>query len=1112
VGGFDVGELVASIRLDGIDAYNRGLDQAEQRLRSTDVQSERTSSRLNSMMTGAAALTTAATVALGAYIAGLARVGLEYNQLQQTSRAALNAILGSTEAVNEQMAQLDAFAATSPFAKSVFITAQQQMLGFGIEARKVIPYLDAIQNTTAAIGGNNQTVAELTFIMAQISAAGKITGQDLIQFGQRGVNAAELIGSQMGKTGAQIRADITAGALDANDALDALAAAMQERYGAAAENVKNTIVGATDRIKAASRDIGALLAAPFVDPQGGGYFVTWGNQVADNLRQLQRLTGPIVEALERRALPAIVGITRGLDSMRVQLNAVSVDDLERGFSRLAEHAPAVGALAGAVFGLSTNMLNSIPVIGTFARVFAPIPTALAAAALASPELRDALGGLLEELRPLLTIVGRVAALFSDGLNVAIPIATGVVRALAVVVGPIVDLLTAIPAPVLAAVAAFVGMNRVAPQVLGFFRDARFAVTHFLGQMGLLQGQTAMVGASLATGATQAGLFSRAVSAAGNALKAAFVSNPVGLIVTALATAVGLLTWAFTANAEAAREQQERVDALKGTLTETSGEVTRATQKMVTDALRPAAEGFALIGSSAEAAGQAVTGSARQQAALLEAIRLRAQDLGDAYRAQAEAAGGATKLSGDVTRAYYAESEALRQARDAVIEQAEAINAAREQRRAEIEMVREYQRSLDDAARSNARLNESVEIARDAYEDAGSRLRALNQALDELSGGSRSAAQAERDLNEQTDRLAAAFSETDSKGRNLARRLVDASGAIDTTSVAGRRMFDTVDGLNTQMQQALIEADRLAKANGEVGLSFEEANAVAAPYIDSLREVGREAGLSDEQIEGMIGKMLAVPTTVSFLLTDNGSISENDQALLSIVNQLQTIPTGTIRLQNQSPEVLEALRELGFTVEELPEGEVEITSNDEAIGAALDILSKKIEELPPGVVEVETDGVPEAERELNHLARDRVAVIRTRVEQANGGVVVPRADGGIHSVGRVVPAASGRLREPQIVPGGSNILWGEPETFEEAYISRKPAARARNEAILDRVAGWFGGEYLPEGEAGRASMFRGGDTFQATFQLAPVPGLSPEAQALRAADALMVKTAARRLRG
>ncbi|MUP49136.1 hypothetical protein C3L57_08060, partial [Veillonellaceae bacterium M2-8] len=99
-----------------------------------------------------------------------------------------------------------------------------------MDAKKVIPVLDAIQNAVAATGGSSQQLGEITYVLAQIQAAGKITATDLMQLGQRGVDAATLIGSQMGKTGSEIRRDITNGTLSASDALDALTKGMQAKF------------------------------------------------------------------------------------------------------------------------------------------------------------------------------------------------------------------------------------------------------------------------------------------------------------------------------------------------------------------------------------------------------------------------------------------------------------------------------------------------------------------------------------------------------------------------------------------------------------------------------------------------------------------------------------------------------------------------------------------------------------------------------------------------------------------------------------------------------------------------------------------------------------------
>src|SRR5690606_27674860 len=297
------------------------------------------------------AWTTAGT-ALTAYGAGvtalgaaLLKTGIAYNQLQQTSRAAMTTLLGSAQAANEQMDRLDDFARNSPFAKQTFIQAQQQMLAFGIETQKVLPYLGAVQDAVAAMGGSNQEISEVAFIMSQISAAAKITGQDLIQFGQRGINAAELIGSQMNMTGAEVRDAITAGSLDAGQALDALAAGMSERFGGAADNVKNTFAGTMDRSKAAWRDFASEIASPLVSPDGGGILIDLGNQAADLMRAFQDLPGPV-----KAGTTALVGFS-GVASLvggAFLLALPRIIETRAALAQLATDMPRTAAAAGKV--------------------------------------------------------------------------------------------------------------------------------------------------------------------------------------------------------------------------------------------------------------------------------------------------------------------------------------------------------------------------------------------------------------------------------------------------------------------------------------------------------------------------------------------------------------------------------------------------------------------------------------------------------------------------------------------------------------------------------------------------------------------------------------------
>ncbi|WDH77935.1 tape measure protein [Microbacterium esteraromaticum] len=955
---FSAADLVATIQLGGVSTANRDLDRFHDKLTNADAQVSKLGKTAAATFRGAATTVGVASAAAAVYVTSLIRTGVAYNQLQQTSRAALKTLVGGAEQANAQMDKLDAFARTSPFSKSVFITAQQQLIGFGMEAGKVIPTLDAMQDAVAAVGGSNQQLGDLVFILAQIQAAGKITGQDLLQFGQRGVNAAELIGSQMGKTGAQIKSEISAGTLGATEAVDALVAGMKEKFDGAAANVKGTFAGTVDRINAASRDIGAALAEPFVSKNGGGLAVDWGNQVADVMRAVEGHVAPVVSTLTSRAMPAFADLTATLDEARVQVNSWDSSRLDRALDSMADHAPALAALAGAVLGVNSQLLASIPVLGKFVPAFGPLPGAIAAAALASPQLRAELGALLGEFKPLLPVTVELATTMSGALNAALPVVAGGIRAVTAVAGPLVDMISAIPSPMLAtaaaAVAVYAAMRSGAPALQGFVDGVRR-----IGEQAAVQRALAGMEGNTGRLAGTFGVAGKAATGLGNSLKAAFISNPVGMIILGVSTAAAILTAALSAQAEQAKLTRERVAAYKDTLVGAAADMSEATRKVAEAALETKTS-FLWFESNS------VGDTAKKLGLDLETVT-------EAMLGNADAMAVVQKALESDQAAREVASQDIANLEDTVKSYAEASEIAAREVREKARAEREAAAAMTEAERSNSRLNAALDIARDITRDATERLQALKQALDELNGGTKTQAELTRDLNEQALNLSEAFAATDENGSKLAKSLVSATGEIDTTTRAGINLHDQVSRLNDQMLDAILAEDTLAKKRGETGVSTERATEVAQPYIDKLRSIAKESGLSQEQVDGLVQTMLDTPEVVSFLITDDGSIEVQKQQLIELAQQVLATPDGSFVVEDGKSiaGIIKELEAMGFEITHLPDGKVKVTAS----------------------------GVSSVENALNNLARTRTAAIITKMYPGTQSVPSSSVGGGIDWPGR-----------------------------------------------------------------------------------------------------------------
>lgn len=234
------------------------------------------------VLAGGAAVTGIGIVAAKSLIG----VGVQYNELEQTSRAAMTTLLGSKTAANQMANEVRAFGKTSPFPRQAFISATQQLLGYGFAAKNIIPTLKTINDTTAALGGNADTIGTITDVFAQIKSQGKLTGDTVQRLGGIGVNVLGILEKASGKNADAVQKAISSGSIKADDAIAVLMNGMNAKFGGAAAKVQGTWAGATDSVRAAWRDLGADLVAPFVSPTGGGYAITWANKLSTKIRSI----------------------------------------------------------------------------------------------------------------------------------------------------------------------------------------------------------------------------------------------------------------------------------------------------------------------------------------------------------------------------------------------------------------------------------------------------------------------------------------------------------------------------------------------------------------------------------------------------------------------------------------------------------------------------------------------------------------------------------------------------------------------------------------------------------------------------------------------------------
>lgn len=537
------------------------------------VSAGKATATVGGLAAGGMALTTAAVL----------KGGLAYNTLEQTSRAALTTLLGSASAATNQMAELREFGKTSPFPRQVWIAAQQQLLAFGMSAEKIIPTFQAIQDGVAAAGGGGQQISEVVNILAQVQSTGKVSADTLNELGYRGIDAATLIGNAMGKTASEVRADISAQAISGVDFIDQLTGAMEQRFGGAAAGVKATWAGATDRIKGAVRDIGGLLASGLIDPEGGGAAVDWANAVADALRALEGRLEPVLTAMRDRAGPIFDAVTEKLKALADWIKNAD-------FREIGERIKTVlPALAGVTAGFATMGAKSIPILDKLLGGVKPLPVALAAAALASPQLRSALMELLAAAAPLLTATAQLTATLAGAFGPALSAVAALLQPVIAVVGFLANLLGALPAPIQMVIAGLIAWKALG--VGSWLMQNVTALQAFSQQMKVQQSLAAMSGQQLGTMGAAYSVAATRVSGAAMTIRGA-LSSAVGFLAgpwgAAIAVGVAALAAFGTQSQTATYDHAGLKDALEaGTGAITDNTRAYVLNKLETDGLATA---------------------------------------------------------------------------------------------------------------------------------------------------------------------------------------------------------------------------------------------------------------------------------------------------------------------------------------------------------------------------------------------------------------------------------------------------------------------------------------------------------------------------------------------
>ena len=134
-------------------------------------------------------------------------------------------LLGSQEKADALFGSLREFAVKTPMQLGDLAKGAQTLLGFGIEAEKIMPTLKQIGDISM---GNAEKFGSLTLAFAQMSSSGKLMGQDLLQMINAGFNPLSIISQKTGKSIGELKKEMEKGAISVEMVADAFKTATSE--------------------------------------------------------------------------------------------------------------------------------------------------------------------------------------------------------------------------------------------------------------------------------------------------------------------------------------------------------------------------------------------------------------------------------------------------------------------------------------------------------------------------------------------------------------------------------------------------------------------------------------------------------------------------------------------------------------------------------------------------------------------------------------------------------------------------------------------------------------------------------------------------------------------
>jgi tape measure domain-containing protein len=179
---------------------------------------------------------------------------------------AFDTLLHSTSKATAFLAQLNTFAAKTPFQTDAINEAAEKMVAFGFSTQQTIPYITAIGDSLSDLGkASDANLSSVVDIFGKIQAQGHVSAMDMMQLSSYGIPAWNLLAKAMGLSVTQVQELSKQGKLTSDVVLPALVKGMEQVFGGGMAKQATTMTGLMSTLASNAK----LALDSFLGVQGG---------------------------------------------------------------------------------------------------------------------------------------------------------------------------------------------------------------------------------------------------------------------------------------------------------------------------------------------------------------------------------------------------------------------------------------------------------------------------------------------------------------------------------------------------------------------------------------------------------------------------------------------------------------------------------------------------------------------------------------------------------------------------------------------------------------------------------------------------------------------------